>query len=508
MRRELALLGFVGVAFGIGFYYAVGELGPFGVTNLVGGALALLAAGALALRHWSQRRRTAPRGPLFETALWIVAVSWGAVLVERAAHLSQVRFDWTFERTYELAPATIEQLACLARGGSTTLTLYYDQFDPRLRTTRSLLDVIAGEGATKVEQRRIEDHPDEADRFAIGSSNTVVVAHDGRFEVVERPSEGALFEAFARLCDAEGMLLYLTVGAGEGDASQTGDVGFSGLAAALETEGYRLRALESAAVREIPADADAVVLIAPERRLRAEALAALRAYLERGGRLVVFLKPGLTSGVEELLSEWGLRSPDALIVDPASGPVEDEAAGLNPLAFNYSAHPVTRGLSRNRMTFFRHARSFELHKTRVEDELKGVVFASGRSWLHPDPASVGTRTTPAKPPGAREDYHPIAVAARFPRGAGREARIVAFGDRDFASNRYLRTLYNLDLVVNAVHWVVEREPAITLRPKYASVIQFPLPIQNSLRAFYGVGLLLPELMLVAGGLVWLRRRRG
>ena len=56
-----------------------------------------------------------------------------------------------------------------------------------------------------------------------------------------------------------------------------------------------------------------------------------------------------------------------------------------------------------------------------------------------------------------------------------------FGDSDFASNRYLRALYNLDLVLNAVHWALEREPEITLRPKLRDAVQFPLPMQKTAR---------------------------
>ena len=52
----------------------------------------------------------------------------------------------------------------------------------------------------------------------------------------------------------------------------------------------------------------------------------------------------------------------------------------------------------------------------------------------------------------------------------------------------------------------ERDDAITLRPKAGATIQFPVPVVNSLRAFYGVGMLIPELLLLAGGLVWLRQR--
>jgi hypothetical protein len=45
-----------------------------------------------------------------------------------------------------------------------------------------------------------------------------------------------------------------------------------------------------------------------------------------------------------------------------------------------------------------------------------------------------------------------------------------------------------------------------LRPKIRSTVQFPMPVENTLRALYGVGLLVPELLLIAGAVVWLRSR--
>ena len=83
---------------------------------------------------------------------------------------------------------------------------------------------------------------------------------------------------------------------------------------------------------------------------------------------------------------------------------------------------------------------------------------------------------------------------------------MAFGDADFASNRYLRSIYNLDLVMNAVNWATEQESGITLRPKIRDTVQFPVPLNSSVQALYGVGLLLPEVLLIAGGITWLRRR--
>jgi ABC-type uncharacterized transport system involved in gliding motility auxiliary subunit len=125
----------------------------------------------------------------------------------------------------------------------------------------------------------------------------------------------------------------------------------------------------------------------------------------------------------------------------------------------------------------------------VTDDLDWLARSSGR------PENAGQPT----------GYQTLVAMGEYERDRTR-TRIVAFGDAEFASNRWLRTLYNLDLALNAVHWASENEPAVTLRPKIRSTVQFPLPLDDSVQALYGVGLLLPELLLIVGGIIWLRRR--
>jgi len=507
--RDLTLIGFIALSFGIASYSVLEELNAFSIANLAVGATALILAAGLGLRIWGRERRKALGATTVEALLSVVAVVWAAVLVQALAGMSGVRFDWTFEKRYELAPATRKALAALP--DPLDMTLYYLEGDPRIRSTRLLLAELARHVDASVRTLRLDDVPEDEDRYGIGSSNSVLLRSGGSWQLVDRPTEGALFEALSHLDSRRETILYVTVGAGEGDLERRSDLGYSGLRSALETEGYELRPLPSALMSQVPADADAVMVISPDRALPPATLDALREYLEqRGGRLLAFLDPersNTESGMAELLGEFGLRSPEATIVDPTSGPIEGSAPGLSPIAFNYSEHPVTRELNSNRMTFFRGVRSFLLRKPEPNDRLGARVFASGESWLQKIPWPPAMQVAPEKPPGVRTDYYPIAVTGEYPRAGGR-ARIVAFGDSDFASNRFLRTLYNLDLVVNAVHWITERELAITLRPKGAQLLQFPVPIQNSLAALYGVGLLIPELLLLAAGLAWLRRRRG
>jgi len=447
----------------------------------------------------SHSRRVLLRGLLGVAGALVLAVA-----LERLAVWSGLRTDLTFEQSFELAPATRKALAELP--GELTATLYHDRFDPRARHTRLLLESLAESGPVKVRERLLSDSPAELDRFGIAGSNTVVFELGPRFETVERPLEATLFEALYRLRSRNHGVIGVLRGAGEGDIASDAELGFSGLAAALATEGYAVRSLVTASLAEIPAGVDAVLLLGPRRALLPESVAAIERYLERGGRLLALLEPGAESGVEPMLEHWGIQAPDGVIVDPASGAGTDAAPGVDPIAYNYESHPLSRGLNPDRMTFFAGARPLLVRNAGPDDSVRRVVLASPHSWVTPDLSVLSKRRVAPAPDGAARSYHTIAAAGRYPR-AGGEARIVVIGDSDFASNRYLRALYNLDLVMNAVHWAVERESEITLRPKLRTPNQFPLPIQNTLGTFHGVGLLVPELLLLGGGLIWLRRRQ-
>jgi hypothetical protein len=502
--RELALAGFIAVAFAIASFYATDRFGWFGYANLLLGSLALVIAAAAGARRLRRVRGGASRRVIARGLFIILVALFAAIGSERLAARAKIQFDWTFEGAFEPSPATVKALRELPE--EVVATLYYDPFDPRVRRTRMLLNRMAEEGPMRVRERILDDHPGEADRFGVGTSNTLVLRFGDRFETVERPIEGPIYEALYHLRSAEGGTITALRGEGEGDLSRTSDVGFSGLAAALATEGYDLRNVATPAMKEVPDPTDVMLVISPRRRLRDETIAAVRRYLDRGGSLVALLEPGVDSGIEELLSEFGISSPDAVVVDPASDRDDAPVTGVNIVAENYWDHPITRGLDRNRMTYFAGARSFELRKPRIEDDLSKVVETSPYSWLEQDVSVLDRSTGVLERNGREQSYHPLVVSGRYRRG-DRETRVVAFGDADLASNQHLRTLYNLDLILNAVHWAAENEPEITLRPKNRPTpVQFPVPLTTTLRTLYGVGLLVPELLLIAGGIVWLRRR--
>lgn len=500
--RELAWIGCVCLLFGLISFYATDHMGVFGGANLALGGAALVAALALAARRMHRAGGPHARRVIARGLAGVVAALALGVACERAAHWSELRGDWTFERRYELSQPLAELLRELP---GLRITLFYDPLDPRIRRTRLLVQELARASGAQTAEYDIDDVPQQADQYGIDASNTLVLEYGGDYEVVERPLEGALYEALYRLRSVEAGVIGILRGEGEGDPERETELGFGGLAAALATEGYELRSLVTLSLREVPEEIDAILAIAPQRRIGERAQEALRRFLTRGGALIALLEPGVDSGLEELLGEWGMTTPDEVVVDPASGEgLGGESEGLCPLAYNYETHAVTRGLDRNRMTFFCGTRPFDLHKPSVDDELSALVFSSPRAWRsHAD--ALAQAVTEPPPDAATPGYQPLAASGRYLRD-GVETRIFAVGDSDFASNRYLRALYNLDLVMNGVHWALAREPQIALRPKMRDTVQFPLPVQDSLQLLYGVGLLVPELLVLVGGTLWLRQR--
>ena len=504
MMQQLALLAMIALFFGVGSYYATDSFGWFGIGNLAIGSLALLFAAASALRRLRGSGGGASRRVVFRGATIVVLAFGVAFGAERLAALSQIQFDWTFEHAFEPSDAIVKALRELP--GEVRVTLFYDPFDPRVRRTRLLLERIALEGPLTVQSKVLDEHSEEVDRFEVGTSNTVVLQLDDRFETVERPTEGTLYEALYRLRSAEGGVITVLRGEGEGDFSRSDEIGFAGLAAALATEGYDVGSVVSATLRDIPETSDLLLVVAPRRRLREETIGAIDRFLDRGGALVALLEPGVDNGLDAVLERFGIASPDAVVIDPMRRSDQADVSALNLVAAAYWDHPVARGLDANRMTYFRGARSFRLRKPRIDDDLSRVVESSAYAWLDPDLGALERSSGRFERGGLDAEHQPIVVAGRYTRGE-QETRIVAFGDSNFASNEHLRTLYNLDLILNAIHWAIENESDITLRPKNRPApVQFPIPLTDTLQTLYGVGLLVPELLLIAGGIVWLRRR--
>jgi ABC-type uncharacterized transport system involved in gliding motility auxiliary subunit len=145
----------------------------------------------------------------------------------------------------------------------------------------------------------------------------------------------------------------------------------------------------------------------------------------------------------------------------------------------------------------------------VADEL---VLTSPQSWAETNLEALTATGEEAEQmqigPDEGEDIIglvPLAVAAdNYSSGA----RVVVFGDAEFASDSFFHQYGNGDFLINAIDWVSEQEELISLTPK-DDIIRIMVSPQTYTMNLILLGsvFVLPGAALFSGVLVWIQRRR-
>jgi ABC-type uncharacterized transport system involved in gliding motility auxiliary subunit len=100
---------------------------------------------------------------------------------------------------------------------------------------------------------------------------------------------------------------------------------------------------------------------------------------------------------------------------------------------------------------------------------------------------------------------PLAVVAT---GNTTNARLVVFGDSDFASNAYNGFYGNSDMIVNSIDWAAKEENLISLTPKTSVERTLVQPKAYTMGLILlGSLVVLPGIVLAAGIGSWIARRR-
>jgi ABC-type uncharacterized transport system involved in gliding motility auxiliary subunit len=259
-----------------------------------------------------------------------------------------------------------------------------------------------------------------------------------------------------------------------------------------------------------------VIVAGPTRPFLPAELAALQRYVEAGGALLVAVDPRAHTNLYDLLSSWGIRLGDDVIVDRALA-VFGQAT--TPIAGEYDGtHPITSLLREPSM--FPLARSIELDSA-VADDYRILVKTGRESWAERD--LEAWQSSGRAEYGSEDLLGPVPVAvAGSPRVSSRvepqtesevegegsvAGRIVVFGDSDFATNEFLDALRNRDLFVNSVNWLAGDVEQITLRPNVARASSFAMSQEEFRRIQYLSLFVLPEAIAVFGVAIWWLRRR-
>lgn len=469
--------------------------------------LLALVAGALLAGRGGRAEALRGRGAHFTAVTVVAGLALAAVLgvVNWMASRDPLVLDVTRERIHTLSPDTLRTLDSLP--GDVEVLAFYRPDDAAFGPARELLRRYAERGRRfRFEMVDPYRDPERVRRHGVSDGGVRVVVAPGPGEVRLRElTEESLTNALARAAHPGKRRVYFTQGHGEPSPADTGRGGWSAAAGALAAEGVELVPLPASARGDVPADAAAVLVVGPRRRLLDAEVEGLAAFAGRGGHLAILLEPEAETGLDPLLSALGVEAGNDLVVDPDPMARLAGATALMPVVHPTAAHPVSAPLVDVGVV---------LPTTRSLVALRGtpvravpVLLTSASAWAEGDVAAAFSGAARLDE-GKKVGPFPVglALSARLPGEPPRELRALVLGDSDFLTNAYLPLLGNRDLLLSTVAWLSERDDRIAIRPRTREASRLALS-EGQVAALKLVAIdVVPLALLLCGLAVWLVRR--
>ena len=370
--------------------------------------------------------------------------------------------------------------------------------------------------------------PAIAKQYDITAYNTVVVEGNNKKEKISRIEESALTNAILKVTRTTKKVVYFVTGHGEPALTDSDRTGYGVPKQALEEQNYTVQELVLARQAQVPDDAAVVIVAGPRRDLLESELEALGAYLGRGGHLLMMLDAETASGLVTFVKRYGMELGNDVVIE--TNPLGRLVGGdyLMPVVMTYERHAITRDLG-NMMTMFPVVRSVQVAKELPQGiTAQGLVMTSTESWAETDLKALQEGRTGFDPDSDRRGPISIAAVATIasekkgttventessePSEPGKSApahtaRLVVFGDSEFANNNLFSVQGNGNLFLNTVSWLAEEEDLIAIRPrKGGGSGPVMLTAGQGWPVFWLPVVLLPLGVLASGAVVFLRRK--
>jgi ABC-type uncharacterized transport system involved in gliding motility auxiliary subunit len=522
MKRTSALAGLLGLvmlSFGIiGFALTSGGFARlFIFLNLVLGGFALI--GWLISSRGNLTGMTSRRATRYgaNAAIYSIAFVLLLIALNYLASTHHRVFDLTANKVFSLSPQSIAAVKDLKKplkfygfvqgGRSVPAEALYQEYSyASPRVSYELVDP--------------NKHPELAERFKVTTMNTTHLqlgGDSGDGTNVTELGEGPITNSILKLVKSGAKTACFTTGEGEGDLAETQQAGgLNEFQKALEGENYAVKTINLVTETAVPADCTVLVVAGPTRPLLPHEIDSISEYLNHGGRALVMMRPIRPdhtvdeTALVKLLADWGVKVGDNVVVDQVVRLFAGPSLGISPTVNTYMPHPITAGF--DKQTVFPMVRTVDPASSPKEGlDVTTLGKTSETSWAETDLVALFNKQTASFDQGA-DIKGPVSVAVAvdanldtLKRGKG-TARLVVFGDTDFANNQYLNNFFNRDFLMNSVDWLAGQANAITIRPKSLRASRFNLTIQEFDVVFVLSVLLIPELLLLVGIAVWWERR--
>ena len=379
--------------------------------------------------------------------------------------------------------------------------------------------------APKLEVKRYDQaiDPVKAREMSVSANGAVVLARGSRREQINLGTELEKARSQLRNLDQEVQkrlltlarakkTVYFVAGHGERTETVTGEerrTPISTLKTEMRAQNYELRPLSAAEGlgSEVPKDAAAVVLLGPTSALQAPEVASLKAYFNRGGRMLLALDPESGLDFKDLLAGLGLSfSPKSLANDVAFARKNNQPSDMTIIGTNaYSSHPAVTSLGRAGfpMYFLGAGRLDELPAHPAELVIDFAVRSHPQTW------EDGNGNFAFDTGEVRKEYNLVAAVTQRSKPtikAEEEGRAIVLGDSDALADEVLQASRgNGFFAIDSLKWLLGDE-AISGATNVEQDIVITRTRTQDVYVFYGTLFLAPAAVVLAGYLG--SRRRG
>src|SRR5205823_14499905 len=160
----------------------------------------------------------------------------------------------------------------------------YTELEQRLRQYRQRTDKL------KIEMLDPTKHVKEVKEFNISQGGPrVIVKAGGKESRAKDVGEESLTNAIAEVTRGASKKIYFSKGHGEHAVADASERGMKLWVDGLRSEGFQVDEIELAANKEMPKDAQALVIAGPVAALSAGEAKLVQGWTEKGGKLVVLI---------------------------------------------------------------------------------------------------------------------------------------------------------------------------------------------------------------------------
>lgn len=359
----------------------------------------------------------------------------------------------------------------------------------------------------------VEASPQRARAAGVTENGSVELSLGKKKVVFFLKDELSITNALLKLSRPRALRIYLTTGHGEAQCQKTGEEGISAFCEHLKNQLYETVGLDLSIVKEVPQDADLVVVWGPTTTLLDVEIQRLQRWMERGGSLMLLLSPTFQHDdmvkLRNLILPWGLKLNNDLIIDRLSTLETNEAT--IPLVTKYDPrHPVTRGFTAR--TLFPLSASVDV-VTPVYDGVatRLLAFTSEYpgAWAEKDLAGVANgKATFNDGVDIKGPVALVGVSERLSDKVGeKDTRLAVIGNDVFARNAYRGQAANMNLLLNLTSWLAHDEGLVSLNRPHLNQGGVVLGNSHLRLVFFIAVITIPLLAFAIAVLIYRRRRR-